>query len=45
MIVKTVEGSQDTEWQMIGEMIVKIPWQVWEKIYSFYKKTYKNCYN
>jgi len=45
LIVKIVEGSQDIEWQMIGKMIVKIPWQVWGKIYSFYRKTYKNWYN
>ena len=33
-----VEGSQDIESQMTGKMTVKIPWQVWKKINSFYKR-------
>lgn len=45
MIVKIIEGSQDTEWQMMDKMSVEIPGQLREKNYFFYKKTDKNCYN
>lgn len=44
-IVKAVEGSQDSMWQMIGKLIVKITLAGIGKIYSFYKMKFKNCYN